>query len=315
MVINMKKIISFLAAMIILLSFSATVYAEEMEQETIDGSTPRVMLTSYKIEGDSISPDEEKTVEIVIKNFSKTKSISNIKLSLSEESGDIQPVGTGTKFVNKINANTSYTWSVPVTASKTAVTGEHKLMLSVEYEDKYYSSYSATDVISINVKQPVKLDYDAVMLPVKVTQGNTETVSPILMNTGKSLIRNCKLTYSVEGLESGSALFIGEIPAGESVTGSANLRVSTDKLGEASGTVTIYYEDEFGETYENTVDLSTIIEEKIEVKEEPGEEEERKNPLWWLFILIGLAAGGGLGFGIPTAIRSSKERKEDEKRL
>ena len=68
---------------------------------------------------------------------------------------------------------------------KTALTGEHKLALSVEYEDKYYSSYSASDVIYVNVKQSVSLDYDSIQLPVKGNAGNTETVSPNLMNTGK----------------------------------------------------------------------------------------------------------------------------------
>lgn len=310
----MKKILTLFLTLIIALSFASVAYAAETE-EKVDGSYPRVMLTSYKIEGDSVSPEEEKTLEIVIRNYSKTKAISNIKLSLTEDSGDIKAKGTGSKYLNRINADSSYTWSVPLVVSKTASTGEHKLMLNVEYEDKYYSSYSASDVISINVKQPVKLDYDAVMLPVKVTQGNTETVSPVLMNTGKSLIRNCKITYAVDGLESGSALFIGEIPAGESASGSANLRVSTEKLGNVSGTVTIAYEDEFGESYSMNADVSTIIEEKIEIPEKTEKVEEKKNALWWLFILIGLAVGGGLGFGIPTAIRSAKQRKEDEIRL
>lgn len=311
----MKKYIAFMIMFILCFSFASTAYAEEPAEEKIDGSNPRVMLTSYKIEGNSVSPEEEKTLDIVIKNFSKTKAVSNIKLSLTEESGDIKANGTGTKFVEKINANSSYTWKVPLAVSKTAATGEHKLMLNVEYEDKYYSPYSATDVISINVKQPVKLEYDAVMLPVKVTQGNTETVSPVIMNTGKSLIRNCRVTFSVDGLETGGALFIGEIQAGESVSGSANLRVSTEKLGEVTGTAAISYEDEFGESYSQTVDLSTIIQEKIEIAEETEKKDENKNPLWWLFILVGLAAGSGLGYGIPAAVRSAKQRKEDEMRL
>ncbi len=311
----MKKFLTFILTFVLCFSFAAVVYAEDVAEEKTDASNPRVMLTSYKMEGDSLSPDAEKAVEIVIKNFSKTKAVSNIKLSLTEESGDIKVCGTGTKFVEKISANSSYTWKVPLVASKTAATGEHKLNLTVEYEDKYYTPYSASDIISINIKQPVSLEYDALMLPVKVTQGNTETVSPILMNTGKSIIRNCKISFAVDGLETGSALFIGEIQAGTSATGSTNFRVSTEKLGEATGTAVISYEDEFGENYSQTVDLSTIIEEKVEITEEPEEKEKQKYPLWWLFILIGLAAGGGLGFGITAAVHSSKQRKEDEMRL
>ncbi|MDE6111119.1 MAG: hypothetical protein K2F65_04290 [Eubacterium sp.] len=318
----MKKLLTFILAFILCLSFAVPAFAEEagepiamVEETTQDGSNPRVMLTSYSIADNCISPDKEKELEIVIKNYSPKKAISNIKLSLTEDSGDIKIQGTGTKYVKKISANSTYTWNVTLLASKTAQTGEHKLALSVEYEDKYYNSYSASDTICIDVKQTIGLDYDSVQLPAKVTQGNTETISPNLMNTGKSNLRNCKLSFNIDGLESGGVLFIGEIPAGESATGSANLRVSNNKLGEVKGTVTISYEDEFGKAYSKKVDVSTTIEEKKEVVEEQEKKEEKKNPLWWLFLIIGIAAGGAIGFGIPAIIRSSKQRKEDEMRL
>ena len=310
----MKKFLTFVVAFLLCLCFALPAFAAE-EETTQDGSQPRVMLYSYNIKGNSISPDKEKDLEIVIKNYSSTKAISNIKLSLTEDSGDIKVKGTGTQYVNRIGANCTYTWNVTLAASKIAQTGEHKLALNVEYEDKYYSAYSSTDVISLNVKQSVAMDYDSVQLPAKVTQGNTETISPNIMNTGKSLIRNCKLSFDIDGLESGGVLFIGEIPAGESATGSANLRVSDDKLGKAEGTITISYEDEFGKKYSKKVKVSTSIEEKKEVAETEEKEEEKKNPLWWLFLIIGVAAGGGIGFGIPAIIRSSKQRKEDEMRL
>lgn len=312
-----KKFLIFFTAFILCLSVCVPAFAEEaaVEETTVDGSQPRVMLSSYNIEGDSISPDKEKEIEIVIKNYSSKKAVYNIKLSLTEDTGDIKPKGTGTQYVSKISAGNTYTWKLPLIASKTAQTSEHKLTLNVEYEDKYYSSYSATDVINLNVKQSVALDYDSVQLPAKVTQGNTETISPNIMNTGKSLIRNCKLSFDIDGLESGGVLFIGEIPAGSNAAGSANLRVSSEKLGDVKGTVTISYEDEFGKAYSQKVDVSTKIEEKKEVAEEQEKEEEKKNPLWWLFLIVGIAAGGGIGFGIPAIIRSNKQRKEDEMRL
>ena len=310
----MKRFLTFIFAIIICCAFAVPAFAEE-EETTQDGSQPRVMLTSYKIEGDSVSPDEQKEIEIVIKNYSSKKAVSNIKLSLSEDSGEIKPDGTGTKYVSKINANSTYTWKVPLIVSKTAQTGEHKLTLNVEYEDKYFAAYSATDIISVNVKQPVSLDYDAVQLPVKVTQGNTETISPNIMNTGKCTISNCKLSFDIDGLESGGVLFLGEIPAGENKSGGANLRVSSEKLGAVTGTITIAYEDEFGESYSKTIDVSTLIEEKIELPQTEEKEKEKKNPLWWLFLLGGVVLGGAAGFSIPTAIHASKQRKEDEMRL
>lgn len=321
----MKKILIVLMV-ILCLSFSITAYAAEIPETdpvpaaeevttTQDASQPRLMVSSYDLDTDSLLPDAKSELKIVIKNYSNSKSVSNIKLSILDESGEIKAKGTGTQYVERIYAGSTYTWKIPLTVSKIAQTGEHKLIVSMEYEDKYFTSYSASDTLSVNVKQTVDIDYSSLELPVKVTQGDTVTVSPNVINTGKSIIRNCKITFTVDNIESGGALFVGEIPAGESKNASANLRVGTASLGEVKGTATIVYEDEFGESYKKTADISTLIEEKIEVPEEEVQEKERKNNLWWLFIIVGAAAGGALGFGIPTAIRSKKQREEDEMRL
>ena len=86
-------------------------------------------------------------------------------------------------------------------------------------------------------------------------------------------------------------------------------------LGETSGTATIRYEDELGNPYSETADLSTVIKEPPPQEAQNDSEKDTKYPLWWLFLLIGVAAGGAAGFAIPTAVHARKQRLEDEKRL
>lgn len=86
-------------------------------------------------------------------------------------------------------------------------------------------------------------------------------------------------------------------------------------LGEVKGKITITYEDDYGEKYEQTVDVSTVIEEKLEQLTTDNEENEKKNPQWWLFLTLGFIVGGTLGFGIPWYINDKKQRKEDNLRL
>ena len=287
---------------------------KEIETTPQDTSQPRLMVTEYTVENGSIIPGESRKVNITIKNTSPSKSVSNIKLSLADESGELKTDGMGTAYVKSIPANGTYVWTVGLTAVHTAKTGEHPLTLSMEYEDSNHSGYSASDTIRVNIKQSVMLKYDSARLPSKSIQGETVTVSINLMNTGKSTVHNAMIDVDVKGLDSGGTVLVGEIPQSESKTGSVNLRVSNEILGKVEGTITINYEDDFGETYTETVDVSTVIEEKIVIAD-TEEEEEKKNPLWWLFMLIGAIIGGAFGFGIPHAIRSSKQRKEDEKRL
>ena len=315
----MKKLFIALLTLIICLSFSTVAYADDGEQlspaVTEDMSQPRLMVSEFKVNGDSLTPDKSTEVSITFKNHSNTKAVKNIKLSISEDSGNIKPVGTGTQYVNAIYAGSTYTWTVKLTASATAQIGEHAVTVSSEYEDKNFNSYSSSDVIRINVKQRVGFDYSGIQLPKKVYQEDTVTVDFTFMNTGKSTIRNSKIDFDIDGLESGGCVFIGEIQAGESATGSANLRVKSDALGNTTGKAVITYEDEFGKEYKKKLDLSTKIEEKIVEVASENEQEEKKNSLWWVFTLAGLAVGGGIGCAIPISISSRKQRKEDELRL
>ena len=291
---------------------------EQTKEEPIteDNSTPRFMVTSYELSEKSLSPEKSAVLKVTFKNYSTTKALYNIKFSLTDPNGDILTVGMPTKYVKNIYAGSSYTWEIELKAINTATIGQHDLQITAEYEDKNFGSYSSSDTVRIDVKQSVKLKYSGAVLPKKVIQGDTQTVTLELMNTGKSRIYNCTLDFDIEGMQSGGSVFVGNIEPATNAQGSANLRVDSDTLGEVTGKITITYEDDYGKEYKKTIDVSTVIEEKVEqVATTTEDEKEKKNPLWWLFILIGLAVGGGAGFGIPWLINDKKQRKEDDLRL
>lgn len=304
----MKKF-SLILCLILVLLLSVTVSAEDE-----DNSTPRLMVTDYEVENGYISPDSETILSITIKNTNTSKSVSNIKLSLSDESGQIRPEGVGTEYVSFIGAGNTYVWKVKLTATNTAEAREHKLNLDMEYEDKGGSSYSANDAFIVQVRQTVSLDYSNARLPAKAVQGGTLMVPVTFMNTGKGTLYNCKLDFNIKGLDDGGTTFVGTIESGQSATGNGSLRVSEDVLGKVEGEIIFTYEDDYGKVYTEKVKVSTLVEKKVETAE-TEEEEEKGNKHWYLFILLGACFGGGLGFGIPKMIYSAKQRKEDEKRL
>lgn len=312
----MKKIIAFLtAAVIFLLPFSAFAQGEDgqmPEQETVNASQPRLMVVSY--ECDTLSPDKNSEVTVKLKNNSRNKNVYNIKLSLTEESGDIRPAEIGTEYVQEIKAGKTYEWQVQLTVAKTAASGEHKLNIAAEYEDEYYSQFSSSDVLPVTVVQSVSLDHSGFVLPKKAYNGRTVSLSVTFMNTGKSVVRNCRADIEVEGLKSPGTLFVGEISAGESAAASANLTVDEKYTGVAAGEAVIHYEDEQGNEYSETIELSTEITAPPQEEGESGEDAE-KYPLWWLFLIVGAAAGAGTASAVILTVRARKSRLEDEKRL
>lgn len=321
----MKRISAILLAFLLCIiaafpAFAADDYevpteAESQTEERQNTSNPRFMVTAYDT-GGNITPSGKSTLKVTIKNQSKDKKIQNIKLSASEDSGEIIINGTGTQYVQSVKAGGTYTWNLEITATKAAQAGIHKIAIASEYEDEYGTSYSASDSLPITVSQPAELDFSSAQLPASVYQGDTQTLALNLMNTGKGKISNCKIDFESDSMNSGGTVFVGDIAAGESKSANLNLRIAADKLGNATGTIKIYCENELGESVEKTAEISTSIEEKPqETNADETEKKEKKNPLWWLFALCGAAAGGLCGWGIPTAIRARKQRKEDELRL
>ncbi len=135
------------------------------------------------------------------------------------------------------------------------------------------------------------------------------------MNTGKSLIRNCKIDFDIDSLESGGSVLVGDIPVGQTKTVSVNLRVSESKIGSVEGKASVSYEDEFSDCFTKSANLSTVIEKKVIEQDIENKKEEKKNPLWWAFALGGALLGGIIGCAVPLIVYSNKQRKEDEKRL
>lgn len=306
----MKKIIA-----VLLCAVFALIPTFAFAEETADFSTPRFMVTGYELGESSLSPEKAAELKITFKNYSASKAIYNIKLSLADPSGEILATGMPTQYVKSVYAGSEYVWTLELTATLSASIGRHDLIVTAEYEDKYYNSYSSSDTIMVDVKQEVKLKYSGALLPQKVIQGDVHTLSVELMNTGKSTIYNCTLDFNIEHIGSGGSVFVGNIEASCSATGSVNLRVDSDALGKAAGKITITYEDDYGKEYNETVDVSTVIEEKVEAAIVTEEKKENKNPLWWLFVLVGVIAGGSAGFGLTWYISDAKQRKEDDLRL
>lgn len=309
----MKKMFAYIFSLLLILASLAAFAAGE---EAENNSTPRFMVTEYKLSEAGLSPENSAELSVTFKNYSKSKALYNIKLTLEDPNGEILTEGMPTQYVGYISAGGSYTWNVKLKATNTATVGSHDIQISSEYEDKYYSSYSSSDTLRIDIKQPVKLKYSGASLPKKVVQGETQTVEITLMNTGKSKIFNCTLDFDIDKMSSGGSTFVGDIEPAQSAVGSANLKIDGDALGKTDGKILITYEDSYGKEYKKTVKVSTVIEERvIETVSSEEEKDKKGNSLWWLFLLIGALVGGGLDFGILFAVNDRKQRKEDDLRL
>ncbi|MDW7650938.1 MAG: hypothetical protein SCK29_14220 [Bacillota bacterium] len=289
----------------------------EPEPVQAPSSQPKLMVESYKLDQAYLEAGESAALTVTIRNTSSSQSVKNIKFAFSDGSGEILPVGTGTKYRGKIAKGSTYSWSFDIMAATTAQSKPHLATISMEYEDSHGNPISTSDQVVLQVRQPVRLEYEEPAMPVRVTQGDTPTLTMTLMNLGKSTIYNALLKVDIPGLSSGGIILVGTIQPGNSQTGRTNFRVGSDVLGTVEGLLHLSYEDEYGEYYEKEIPLSTTIEKNLDIT--PAVVESVSSPVS-AFPRVAYIAGG-IFFIILAYIllsryhKQKKAREEDEMRL
>ncbi len=290
------------------------------EHEAAPGVTsqPKLMVEKYALDCNHLEAGKSATLTIIIRNTSSSQHVKNIKLSFWEEGAEILPVGTGAAYYKQIAKSSSCTWSFEVTATTTAQSKPHPATITMEYEDSNGNAISASDRIILQVRQPVRLAYEEPSLPVRVTQGDTPSLSIKLMNLGKSAIHNALLKFEIPGLSSGGSVLVGTIPPGESQTGTTNFRVESEPLGKVTGTLLLSYEDEYGEHFEKEIPLSTTIEEKKEAAIPKGTDTTTAAsnfPRWIIFTVAGTFLLALICYLVINWLKAKKQREDDEMRL
>ena len=291
--------------------------AAEPEPAQAVSSQPKLMVEKYVLDRDFIEAGGSATVKEPVRNTSSSQDVKNIKISFWEESAEILPEGTGAVYYKQIAKNSSFTWSIKVTATTTAQSKPHIATITMEYEDSNGNAITASARIILQVRQPVRLSYAEPSLPVRVTQGDRPSFSITLMNLGKSTIYNALVKIDIPGL-SGGSLLIGTIPPGESQTGTTNLHVESEQLGKVTGTLLLSYEDEYGEHYEKEIPLYTTIEEKKEVtvpKESATANTASEIPGWLIWAAAGTLLFALISYFVSRWLKEKKQREEDEMRL
>ena len=107
----MKRYLIVILAALLLLCGTVCAAAEDSEapapqvMTTVDQSTPRLMVTGYLLAEQYVAPGSTTALTITFKNTSNTKSIRNIKFTLTDPSGELMPDGMGTLYLEANNTN------------------------------------------------------------------------------------------------------------------------------------------------------------------------------------------------------------------
>src|SRR5699024_6280158 len=149
--------------------------------------------------------------------------------------------------------------------------------------------------------------------------GETVPMSFQVMNMGRSAMYNVRCVVSGFGFAPSNTGYIGTMEAGTSANTKVDLYIiplnasegneNGPQYGQTTGTVTLIYEDETGQEYQQETTFDTTVDRPVvELPENNTEEEdeERKVGSWW--ISIGIMAV--LLAGTITAIMVLQKKKK-----
>lgn len=186
-------------------------------------------------------------LNVTLKNTSEGQSVQNIKVTTKGDTTDLIPMeDTGSTYIEKIGSGKTKEFLVKMQVRPDAKPGPQKVLLAIEYENSKATAFTASEEIIVQVKQPIRLEYDEPTIPESVNAGDTISISMNLMNMGKSTLYNVRCALEAPGLIPEGSVFLGNMESGTSKTGDIYIFVGTiemtgtdtgeDTSGESSDT-------------------------------------------------------------------------------
>lgn len=273
---------------------------------------PKMIVQSCTSSKEDIQAGDEVTLDITLRNTSSSESVRNMTVTIGDEGESLNLLSpTDTVYVDSVPAGQTCVVSYKYKILASAAPGAYGLTVSMDYADSKAASQSASGKIKMMVAQAVKMEFDTPVLDAEVQVGDVVNVQMQAMNLGRGTVYNVRAVIEADGLAPEGTLFIGNIEAGKTASGSTKVNVSglsgANLYGRTEGTVTCYYEDENGKEYEKKMDISTTIKTPFSNKEEMKTDDTGQ---WWTVMAV---IGGILVvFVVTIVLKSIKRNRKDE---
>lgn len=230
---------------------------QESDQETQTAvSTPRVIVTGFTTEPETVYAGDTFQLTLSLKNTSKTTAVKNLLFDIqaTQEGSDTQTTsaaflptaGSSTIFVDSIGADSSKNITIELKSKADLSQKPYVIQVGMEYEDSKANPFTETASVSIPVKQEAKVDMSTVdLMPGSIEVGGEANVMFSLYNTGKTKLYNVNVKFIADSI-SGGDTFLGNLEPGATANVDAYLYGIAATMDDGTVKIEIHYEDEEG---------------------------------------------------------------------
>ena len=230
-------------------------------------STPRVIVTGFSTNPETVHAGDTFTLTLHMQNTSKATAVKNMVFDIqaASESTDttyvaasfLPTAGSSTVFVDKIAAGANKDISIELEARSDLAQKPYVINVKMNYEDESVNAYENTASVSIPVRQEARIDTSSVeVTPQSIEVGGEANVSFSLYNIGKTKLYNASVKFQADSVTGGDT-YLGNIDPGATGSVDAYLSGAAATTDDGKVKILITFEDESGE--------KTTVEKEMEL--------------------------------------------------
>lgn len=300
-------------------------------------SLPRLMVTGFTTDPSEIMGGQTFTLHLKLKNTSQLSAVNNIRITLSSTDTDfgmpfLPASGANSLYIDSIAPEEDYSLDIKMESSVKVPQKSYPLKIQMEYEDWKVTAIQAEENISIQIKQPFRVDIGKIeVMPPSLSIGQEANVLFPIYNKGKTKLFNVSVTVPEGQGISGNEAYIGNIEAG--ATGQVDMMLSAMEAFDPMEPrkLKLNYEDEIGKVYSQDLEVELSVMDDMGGMDMPpdgmfpgdmdgGEMEEERTGFFsllplWAWILIASAVLLLVIALLVSALRKKKKKqrmKDDE---
>lgn len=263
---------------------------EDGASEETTESAPVILVEKSVVSTGTAKAGEDFDVTVTLKNTSKTKSVQNMVASITVPSADFElKNNSNTIFIDKLGAEKTTDLSLTFHVGKSTVDGNYPIEVALSYDDSKANTLSSAGTFVVTVEQPLNVKLTMPAIAADLTAGDTVPLSFQVMNLGRSTVYNVRCDVTGDGLVQTKTAFVGNMESGNDGEGDSNIFVSPmegeNQYGKTTGTVTLTYEDAFGNEHSQEFTFDTSISKKQDDSSKDGGTEKRAMQ-WWVSIAV-----------------------------
>ena len=215
------------------------------------------------------------SLALTITNPTSTLSMTDGVLTISDPTGEVLMTGSDRFPIPEVLPGEAVTVSVPMTVPGSTAIRVHTLNLKLSYE-VCGSENTWEESFTVPVTQAIRLEHGDVQLPPAIA-GELGNLTLPLMNLGKGELCNILVKLATPAANVQSVL-VGSIAPGETKQAQLTFTPFPDSVGCSSGTLTVSCEDAYGNSFEETMEVSLTVDEPLPEVDETAPAVEKGSP-------------------------------------